>query len=248
VEQRVAARLAWLQRTRARRILAVFVVFAVIGAATGGVFAMRWQDLQWRKTACLSNMRRLGTALLLYSQDHDGRLPPPEYRTADGEWKPWTTTLRPYYDELRVLTCPANRAIGATNPYNGYDYPFGYALNRRFWGVFSAGPFPIENLEIAPQTVLLVEGGRCRRDGPLGVRTYPWALPWYEDTAWWPEIYPSPHNGRMNVSAADGHVDTVVVAHYKPEGHDQMYGRIGHEIFNWNGGHPNGDTGGPARE
>jgi prepilin-type processing-associated H-X9-DG protein len=233
---------------RSHKPLAVLGAVALAGVLVGGVYALRWQYLQSRKTACLSNMRRLGTALLLYSQDHDGRLPPPEYQLSNGEWKPWTATLRSYYDEVRVLTCPANCAAGARDPYRGYRYESGYSLNLRFYGVFGAGPFPVENLEIAAQTALLVEGGPCRVHSPLSHETYPWALPWYWDTAWWPSIYASPHGGRMNIAAADGHVETVIVAHYAKKDHDPVYGRIGHSVYNWNGGHPNGETDGPPRE
>lgn len=228
--------------------MASAALLIAIGVLAGGLFAMQWQDIQWRKTLCLSNMRRLGTALLLYSQDHDARFPIPQYQTPDGGWKPWTLALQAYYDEQRVLTCPANRAIGAIDPYRGFPYQVGYALNLRFYGVFAPGPFPLENLEIAPQTALLVESGKVHPDGPFTERTHPWALPWYWDTAWWPGAYPSPHNERMNIVAADGHAITTVVAHYKPEGHDAMYGRLGKDVYNWNAGHPNGQTDGAPRE
>jgi prepilin-type processing-associated H-X9-DG protein len=214
----------------------------------GGVSALYWRTVLSQRTLCQSNLRRLGTGLLLYAQDHDGRFPPTDYRLPDGTWRPWAAVLHPYYDDPAVLTCPSNRAESATEPYRGYRYPYSYSLNMRFYGVFSRGPYPLENLELPGQTALVVESGRYRTDGPFGKRTYPWAMAGYWDTAWWPGGYPSPHLRRMNVAAADGHVVWLPVAHYRPGAHDALYGRLGRSIYNWNGGHPNGDTAGPPRE
>jgi prepilin-type processing-associated H-X9-DG protein len=62
--------------------------------------------------------------------------------------------------------------------------------------------------------------------------------------------YPSPHDGRMTVVAADGHGLLITVDHYGPAdgSHDPLYGRVGGNIYNWNGGHPNGETDRPPRE
>ena len=207
-----------------------------------------YRDGQVRRTMCQSNLQRLSTALLLYAQDHDWRLPPPEALTSQGVWRSWVNISQPYLDRKLPTTCPANPATGAVNPYHEYPYPHSYALNARFHGVFAPGPYPIESLEIPEGTALLVESGRVRRDGPFDSGTYPWAMAAYWDTAWWPGAYPSPHLGRMNLVAADGHAVHVKVAHYTPEGHDPLYGLIGRSVYNWNGGHPNGDTSGPARQ
>lgn len=62
--------------------------------------------------------------------------------------------------------------------------------------------------------------------------------------------YPSTHNGLMAVVAADGHGVILNVQHYttKDGSHDRGYGRIGSGIYNWNGGHANGETDRPAKE
>jgi len=223
-------------------LLLVLLILAVVGAPL-----IRWQYTESAKTACLSNERRLATALLLYQQDHDGRLPPPDYALPDGEWRHWVGILQPYITHEEITVCPVNGARGAREPRHGYLFPYSYALNERFFGVFGPGPFPLENLEIPAQTALLVESGGWRGRAPGG-QTGLWSASVYTDTARWPAAYPSPHDERMNVAAADGHVVTVKVAHYQPGGHDPLYGRLGGTIYNWNGGHPNGDLGGPPIE
>lgn len=226
----------------------VSLALAATGLIAGLLSLLAWQRAQSQRTACQSNQRRLAIALLLYAQDNEGCLPPPEQRRSDGGWRTWVDALEPYVVREGTTVCPANPAQGARNPYQGYPFPHSFALNERFYGVFAPGPFPIENLEIQARTVLLVEGGWFRAEGPFGRPTYPWAMSVYWDTAWWPNVYPSPHAGRMNVVAADGHAITVTVAHYSAADHDPLYGRLGGTIYNWNGGHPNGETSGPPRE
>lgn len=231
--------------SRRRGALAIAATFLFLLAV--GVPALRWQQEESSRTRCQSNMRRLGTALLLYAQDHDGRLPPPDFRTAGGEWRTWVGSINYLVSPDQITVCPESPSSGALQPIEGFPYPHSYALNERFFGVFSSGPFPIENLELPAQTVLLAESGGFHGIGPSGSNGF-WSMNVYTDTAKWPAAFPARHGERMNVAAADGHVVSLKVAHYRPEGHDSFYGRLGGSIYNWNGGHPNGDTGGPPRE
>jgi prepilin-type processing-associated H-X9-DG protein len=229
---------SWWKAAAAAGILIVIAV---------AVPALHWQYEESTRVRCQSNMRRLGTALLLYAQDHDGRLPPPQFRTATGEWRHWLDSISYLISPDEISVCPVNGAKGAVQPLLGFPFPHSYALNERFYDVFSAGPFPTENLELPAQTVMLAESGGFHGQAP-GKGAGFWSMNVYTDTARWPAAYPSPHSGKMNIAAADGHVVSLKIAHYRPEGHDSFYGRLGGSIFNWNGGHPNGDTSGPPRE
>lgn len=216
---------------------AVFLLAA--GMMAAGALA-RWQVVNERATSCLSNERKLATALLLYSQDYDSCFPRPEFRST-GTWFNWIMALGPYADAASSWgTCPANPSRGARSASTAAPYPYSYALNNRFYGVFAPGPFPLDNLEIPAQTVLIAEAGSC---GGLRLRE-----PAYTDTSRGACIYPSPHEGRMNVAAADGHVASIIIRHYRPLGHNPLYGRMGGSIYNWNGGHPNGRTWEPPLE
>ncbi|MGC8667374.1 MAG: hypothetical protein ACP5VE_04555 [Chthonomonadales bacterium] len=214
-------------------VVGAALVLAACMMAAGSL--ARWQMVNERRTACQSNERKLATALLLYSQDYDSCLPQPEWR-AQGIWTNWIYALAPYADAaLSLGTCPANPAGGARSAMSLAPYPYSYALNNRFYGVFSPGPFPLDNLEIPAQTALIVETGSCSRQP--GLRE-----PAYTDTSRGACVYPSPHEGRMNVAAADGHAVSIKIRHYLPNGHNSLYGRMGGSIYNWNGGHPNGRT------
>ena len=225
-------------------ILALAVIICLYLFITG----FNAQRAQASKTECITIERRLGTALLLYAQDHDGRFSPPDYEVPGHDWRHWAGILQPYLAQDEQLACPLLPMKGAHERFHRYSYEVSYALNYRFFGAFSPGPFPIENLEMPAQTVLLVESGRFldpKAGDPSGQY---YAMSAYYDISQWPGAYPSPHESKMNVIAADGHTVTLKLAHYKPENHDPLYGRLGGSIYNWNGGHPNGDTSGPPRE
>jgi prepilin-type processing-associated H-X9-DG protein len=230
---------------------AATAVVAIAALLCAGFTLVRIEVRESARTECLSNERRLSTALLLYSQDHDGRLPPPDYPDpglGSAGWRDWVGILQPYSTTEHIAECPANGAGGAKEARHGYAFPYSYALNERFYGVFGPGPFPLENLEIAAQTVLVAEGGEFTGGRPATTADGKWSVSIYTDTAEWPWAYRSPHDGRMNVAAADGHVTTLKLAHYTRAGHNALYGRLGGSIYNWNGGHPNGYTGGAPRE
>ncbi len=70
-----------------------------------------------QRSTCSSNMKQLATALLMYSQDYDGRFP------IAGRWD---TDLMPYIKNAAVLRCPA-RAM-----------PSGYAFNSNLSGIDSS--------------------------------------------------------------------------------------------------------------
>lgn len=230
-------------------LLRALLGVVVVGAAAGVWMGAGRAALQSARTGCLTNERRLSTALLLYAQDYDARIPPIAYRRPDGAWRTWFSLLSHYTAGQDIAVCPTYSGEPDTRDvYSGYAFPSTYALNMRFSDVFGKGAFPIENIELPAQTVLLAEAGPLRSDGPYGPPVHSVCMSYYWDTAWWPEAYPSPHSRRMNVSAADGHAVNVKVEHYKKEDHDPLYGRLGGAIFNWNGGYPNGDTNGPPLE
>jgi hypothetical protein len=236
-------------------LAAVVLIAAVIGLSP----LLAWQKMGQQRALSLNNMRRLGNGLLLYAQDWDGCLMPPAKRLPDGAWQTWPEGLRPYVAPQSTFVNPANPVAlsgkGARHPVYGYPVRTSYALNRRVWDTFAPGPFPMENLELPGQTALLVEAGPMWRDPlhpPRGPAS-PFALLDYGDTT--DRVnglspYPSSHDGRMVAVAADGHGVLLKVEHYSPPDgpRDPLYGRIGDNLYNWNGGHPNGQTDRPPRE
>ena len=219
-----------------------------------------WQEMGEERALSLSNMRRLGGGLLLYAQDWDYRFAPQVSGNGRGLSRTWPEAIRPYVGSDVAFSNPSNPVKPfqslVRDPLDNCSVDTSYALNRRFNGTFAPGPFPIENLELPDQTALLVEAGPMREAPKSNGKSKTQrdiALIGYSDTTFRVANlvpYPSTHDGKMAIVAVDGHGAVVSVAHYndKSGAHDSQYGRIGAGIYNWNGGHPNGETDRPVRE
>lgn len=230
------------------------VIILLLLLALGLPPLLSWGRAGRARALSLNNARRLAYAALLYAQDWDGRFMPPKQSLPDGSLRMWPEIVRPYVAPTSVFDDPANPLDSVPGPLRhpteGYPVHSAYALNHRFWNTFGSGPFPVENLEIPAQTALFVEAGPMWKD-PLhpphtNADRAATAVQDYGDTldrfgGFCP--YPSPHDGKIVVVAADGHGVFVKVAHYRPADglHDPLYGHLGGNLFNWNGGHPNGE-------
>jgi prepilin-type N-terminal cleavage/methylation domain-containing protein/prepilin-type processing-associated H-X9-DG protein len=95
-------------------LLVVIAIIAILAAILFPVFAQAREKA--RQTACLSNQRQIGTAMLMYVQDADETMP---LRIGDvvnfanpGAAPNWLTGILPYMKNLQVLRCPS--AVPAT--------------------------------------------------------------------------------------------------------------------------------------
>jgi len=93
-------------------LLVVIAIIAILAAILFPVFAQARENA--RKTACLSNLKQLGTALMMYAQDWDETFP--FWRTKchnDPQYPPgglfWTEQLMPYVKNADVFRCPSAR-------------------------------------------------------------------------------------------------------------------------------------------
>jgi hypothetical protein len=245
--------------SRRQQIIAAVICAVLLSVALPPLFA--WQSENQQTALSLANMRRVANGCRYYAQDWDERLPPPSQHMPNGFTLAWPRLVRPYVLLDEAFTNPANPvkpfASNLRCPAEDRTVDTSYALNRRFWGRFSPGPFPFGNLEIPEQTVLLVEAGRMAADPRHPGRVWGagpgTALDLYGDTTdrvMGLSPYPSVHGGQLCVVAADGHGIAVKVLYYGPQDgpHDRLLGRIGVDIYNWNGGYGNGETDRPAHE
>src|SRR5579862_1397044 len=142
---------AWL--AGATVLIGVFIVPSLL----------TWRNGNERRALSLSNIRRLALAVQLYAQDFDDHLMPPEQRLPNGICLNWNAHAAAYGAVERILDNPANPLASAAgrviDPQSGCSVDTGYALNHRFYGTFSPGPFLLDNLELPAQTALIVEAG-----------------------------------------------------------------------------------------
>jgi len=113
-------------------LLVVIAIIAILAAILFPVFAQARSKA--RQTACLSNQKQLGTALMMYAQDYDETLAGNNNNSAEavglnlgfmdpGSVRNWAKSLMPYVKNLQVYECPQAppRELTASA---GYNYSF----------------------------------------------------------------------------------------------------------------------------
>lgn len=101
-------------------LLVVIAIIAILAAILFPVFAQA--KAAAKQSACLSNLRQIGTSFYLYMDDDDDRMPDRRdlKQSLPGGWKPWTTwptsdprsgwamvVLHPYTKNDEIWSCPA---------------------------------------------------------------------------------------------------------------------------------------------
>ena len=87
-------------------LLVVIAIIAILAAILFPVFAQAREKA--RQTACLSNLRQIGTAALMYAQDYDETYMKTELGADiddDHEYY-WGDMLYPYTKNWKLLVCP----------------------------------------------------------------------------------------------------------------------------------------------
>jgi prepilin-type N-terminal cleavage/methylation domain-containing protein/prepilin-type processing-associated H-X9-DG protein len=109
-------------------LLVVIAIIAILAAILFPVFAQAREKA--RQTSCLSNMKQIGTGLMMYTQDYDEVLPG-NSGTAEGwnlplgfmdptSFRNWARDVQPYIKNMQILICPSTSPrIGSTN--GAYD-------------------------------------------------------------------------------------------------------------------------------
>ncbi|MCC6729426.1 MAG: prepilin-type N-terminal cleavage/methylation domain-containing protein [Chthonomonadales bacterium] len=117
-------------------LLVVIAIIAILAAILFPVFARARE--QARKTSCLSNVKQISLALLMYTQDADECLPMTNYWPPTGvnsAWGPvvpvWYDLTLPYVKNFQIYACPSrpNEAVGRVGGWGPVTRAKGYALN-----------------------------------------------------------------------------------------------------------------------
>jgi prepilin-type N-terminal cleavage/methylation domain-containing protein len=132
-------------------LLVVIAIIAILAAILFPVFAKAREEA--RATACLSNTKQLGTALMMYLNDYDGKYPGPYYEAAvasgdagemmgtfcggnivsDLNYEKNCTiraVLDPYIKNQQMWACPSDTGVNtnyvAGQRFSSYMYRFWY--------------------------------------------------------------------------------------------------------------------------
>jgi prepilin-type N-terminal cleavage/methylation domain-containing protein/prepilin-type processing-associated H-X9-DG protein len=123
-------------------LLVVIAIIAILAAILFPVFAQARERA--RAAACLSNVKQIGTGLMMYVQDYDelypapfNIVPPINNPVASADRIPLDAQLQPYIKNDQVWGCPSDAATmnTSTEYWDGkYDPRRGATAKRRTYG------------------------------------------------------------------------------------------------------------------
>ena len=144
-------------------LIELLVVIAIIGILAAILFPVFAQARdKARQTACLSNMKQIGTAISLYVQDADQSYPLDDLETtSEAVWYDisWIKNVQSYVKSTQVFVCPSGAYFGTdsqpspnpadTGDINAYSRPHGgpvvsYGMPARGEFLQTAGAPPLE--------------------------------------------------------------------------------------------------------
>ncbi|MES2460745.1 MAG: DUF1559 domain-containing protein [Armatimonadota bacterium] len=191
-------------------LLVVIAIIAILAAILFPVFAQAREKA--RQTACLSNFKQIGNALMMYTQDYDETMP--FHSLGSGDWivanyndptifagfnpprYPWMYLIQPYLKNTQVFSCPnAPDNTGAASPTalsRASYYGNGVVLGRAVAEI--PNPASIIWSQEGPDTTKNAVT-RPARIGEFGT-VY---------RAWLASSYSNIHSGGGNLLYCDGH-------------------------------------------
>jgi len=204
-------------------LLVVIAIIAILAAILFPVFARAREKA--RQTSCLSNLKQIGTAMMMYVQDYDERFPRHYFRRAsdNGISGSVITVVHPYVQNVQVWDCPSSpRETSQSGGQPSILGDFSYGWN---YMVFTLGTVTKHARCTHPADTVMAADccmdswGRGRLYWPSYGVGYNEAIasqsgwPSNCDSAYWytpdhdrPGFNFSPrHNGQGNVAFLDGH-------------------------------------------
>ncbi|MFQ6099566.1 MAG: DUF1559 domain-containing protein, partial [Armatimonadota bacterium] len=109
-------------------LLVVIAIIAILAAILFPVFARA--KAKAKQASCMSNLKQIGLAVLMYASDYDDRYTPAARRVpgvpGNGMW--WPVLLQPYSKNIQIYDCPSY-----PNPYWCKMGPCEANAGQRYW-------------------------------------------------------------------------------------------------------------------
>ncbi len=187
-------------------LLVVIAIIAILAAILFPVFAKAREKA--RQTTCASNMKQIGTALMMYVQDYDETMPYGDVYALNSYYDVWTV-LQPYIKNWNVYACPSDSlkncvslaAASGKWPASWESVQLSYGYNYVNEGdTLAQFTAPSDTCVFAEmiERPYFYQQGNTLSDGSVGVG--------YTDA---PARLASRHSDGMNMCFYDGHVKWV---------------------------------------
>ena len=177
-------------------LLVVIAIIAILAAILFPVFAKAREKA--RQTSCLSNVKQLSLAVLMYVQDYDEMFS--VVRSIHSYYaRPWYEAIAPYVKNSQVFVCPSQtefRSAWGGYGYNGYGSNRSNGLGYRHQSDDPPSPQPLQ----APPVLAVIEqpASMFMVGEPMTNTCILGAYGSYLPSA--------RHNGGSNIGHVDGHV------------------------------------------
>jgi prepilin-type N-terminal cleavage/methylation domain-containing protein/prepilin-type processing-associated H-X9-DG protein len=183
-------------------LLVVIAIIAILAAILFPVFARAREKA--RQASCLSTVKQMGLAAMMYAQDYDETNVPCNttnvnitYSRPGGDfslsWGPWFALIQPYTKNPHIFICPS----GGDNYYGCTSYGANIRVTGR---TFGRPVVKLAEIEYPAQTILFADSSGHADDN------YSSNNMWRLDASFHPSFFiPARHNGGANIAYCDGH-------------------------------------------
>ncbi len=207
-------------------LLVVIAIIAILAAILFPVFSRAREKA--RQTCCLSNLKQIALAMLMYAQDYDEVWPISVYYTNGwsvehawdftldwSTWPPQTSggLIWPYTRNGQINACPTAKTLQSWGrPYTGYAYNTTYIGGEQIFGSGALRPPASLGAVAKPsETALLADAGFPFTNGQVAAHNYlrapsDWLFAW--------GTVHFRHNRTACVAYCDGHVKAVPFKKY----------------------------------
>jgi len=135
-------------------LLVVIAIIAILAAILFPVFARARENA--RRTSCLSNLKQMGLAVMMYVQDYDETYPRNQ-QTKDGDathYNYWQNLIQPYTKNEQIFLCPSTTR---TSIVDG-----GYGANASIFVQRTSTPIKMASIVAVANTYMIMDYGTWR--------------------------------------------------------------------------------------
>ncbi len=185
-------------------LLVVIAIIAILAAILFPVFAKAREKA--KQTACLSNCKQMGLAVMMYASDYDDFYPalaltlstPFTYNGFTHRNMLWYMAIEPYHKNVQIFNCPS-ADITWRGQYTGDTRYGANAIITRYANYPLA--CNVSEIEYPAETLIIAESDWTHSTADYGwSNSYFLSIPFHVS-----RFIPARHNGGANIIMCDGH-------------------------------------------